>query len=495
MLGAHPDGNAQPADAPPCMTPDSTIPTATPRLSVARKLLYGAGQAAPGLAENSINIFLLFYYTKVVQLDPGLVGIALMVGRFWDAFTDPLMGYISDQTRTRWGRRRPFILFGAVPFGLAYFLLWAPFAGIMGKDAFPYLIVVFLLYSTCVTICQVPYLTLGGELSSDYHERSSIIGFRQIFWIITILIGGALTANVVMLFVDAPYGDVASRSGWGAMAALFGALGTCAWLTAGFGTREVVEPGPRATTSTREALLHIFGAALDALRNPHFRKIAGTFLIAQIAFVMTTSTLPFLINDWMLKPQLFAPIMGSLLIAAIPCLGLWVRLSRRIGKRVAYLAGLGILAALPLTSLYALHPERWVGYSFIYAAIFGVGLASHMVFPWSLIPDTIDVEELKQGKRNDGSYFGVMTFLGKSSSAISIFIASQMIELVGYDKTLEFQSASTLQGLRTIYAVVPAIAFLAAAFIFSRYSLTEKGAHEVRAQLHERRGDLDGAGG
>ncbi len=463
-------------------------------LSAVKKLLYGVGQAAPGLAENSINIFLLFYFTKVVQLDPRLVGTALMVGRFWDAITDPLMGYISDQTRTRWGRRRPFLLFGAVPFGLAYFLLWCPFPNITGNAAFPYLLITFLLYSTGVTVCQVPYLTLGGELSPDYHERSSIIGFRQVFWIITILVGGALTANVVGLFVDVPYGAVASRPGWAAMAALFGCLGTAAWLTAGFGTREVINPGPRDTKPLGQAVGDVYRVALKALRNPHFRKIAGAFLIAQIAFIMVTTTLPFLINDWMQMPNLFAPIMGSLLIAAIPCLGLWVRLSRRIGKRMAYVAGLAILAALPLTTLVILHPDRWIGWTFIYAALFGVGLASHMVFPWSMIPDTIDVDELETGDRNDGSYFGVMTFLGKTSSAISIFIVGQLIGITGYDASLAVQTDSALFGLRLIYAVIPTFAFAASILVFLRYPLTEAAAHEVREQLLARRGELDAAG-
>jgi GPH family glycoside/pentoside/hexuronide:cation symporter len=455
------------------------------RLGFGEKLIYGVGEIGPGLAENAIGFFLLFYYTKVVLLDPGLCGLALMIGRFWDAFTDPLMGYLSDQARTRWGRRRPFLLFGALPYGLLFFLLWAPMLGVTGNAAFPLLLFGFLAYSTAATVCQVPYYTLGGELSNDYHERSSIVSFRQVFAALGILIGGAMTPVVVSTFGGVPYQLEGSRVGWLWMAGIFGALGVVSWLITAIGTRErapVGAAGP-AAASLWEVPAGSLRASLQTLKNPHFRIMASVFLVVQISFTMTTVTLPFLLDDWVGRPELLSAILAVMIVVMLPSLGLWVRASRRIGKRRSYLIGLGIMGVLSLQTIWYFQPDTWVGGFYLYVMIFAVGLASHFVFPWAMMPDIIDYDELETGTRQDGPYFGVMTFLRKSSSAISNQVAGLLLGWIGYDATLAVQSDGTLWGLRLTYGLIPGVAFLAGMFLFSRFALTESASREIRDRL------------
>lgn len=467
--------------------PAAGTPANGQKLTVAQKLLYGAGQGAPGLAENAINFYLLFFYTKIVQLDPGLVGVAMMAGRLWDAVTDPVMGYITDQTRARVGRRRVYMILGAVPFGLMIFLLWNPFPGIRGDVAFPYLLVVFLAYSTSVTVIQVPYLTLGGELSTDYHERSSIIGFRQIFWVVAILVGAGATPVLVKAIGQTPYKDPASYAGWRGMALVYGAIAAGLMLTAGLGSRERVRPGPREARSFFQAVPHVLRATIRTLGNRQFLVIAATFLITQIAFVMTTSILPFLMTDWMGLPESYmTTVMVCLLLTTLPFLGIWVRISRGLGKRAAYMCGLFTMGFMALQSFWMVHPAHWLGWLFIYPVFFGIGLAAHMVFPWAIVPDIIDADELERGERRDGSFFGAMTFLGKTSSATSLLIAGLLLDAVGYQEGLETQSDATLLGLRLIYGLIPAAAFLAAMAMMSRLRITEDEAHRIRRQLEAR---------
>jgi GPH family glycoside/pentoside/hexuronide:cation symporter len=465
--------------------------TADDELGFAQKLVYGAGEIGPGLADNAIGFFLLFYYTKIVQLDPALAGLALMVGRLWDAVTDPVMGYLSDRTRTRWGRRRPYLLFGALPYGLFFFLLWAPFSSVSGNAAFPVLLLGYLAFSTAATVCQVPFYTLGGELSDDYHQRSSIISFRQSYGVLGILVGGALTPVLVTFFGGFAYEEPASRDGWLWMAGLFGALSVVGWLLAGLRSRE------RAQHRITESFASVWQvpagslrAAARTLRNPHFRVMAATFLITSVSFTTTTATLPFLMDDWLNRAAEMPFVLDILILTMLPLLVVWVRWSRWLGKRRSYMIGLLIMGTLQLQTLWMFVPGRWEILLYVYPALFAVGLSCHFVFPWALMPDIIDYDELHSGSRQDGPYFGVMTFLRKSSAAISSQVTGLLLVWIGYDATVEVQPDTTLLGLRLGYAVIPGVAFLAGLLVFTRMSLTEAESSAVRRALYEKRTSL-----
>ena len=457
------------------------------KLTLGAKWSYAVGEMGPGLIENAISFFLLFYYTDIVQLDPRLAGIALMVGRGWDAITDPMMGYISDHTRSRWGRRRPYLIYGALPYGLLFFMLWAPFLGVTGNAAFPLLLFGFLAYSTAATVCQVPFYTLGGELSTDYHERSSVIGIRQVFATLGILVGGALTPLFVGFFTDAGYETAESRPAWLTLLAIYGGIAAVCWLISGFRSRE------REHTGTGEDLGSLWAvprgaikALMGTLRNPLFRVMAGVFVIVQVAFTMTTATLVYLLKYWVGDAGAFKTIMVTLILVMLPFLGFWVRVSRRIGKRASYLMGLAILGIFQFQSLWMFGPDKWTGWYYIYPAGFAIGLASHFVFPWALMPDIIDYDELETGKRQDGPYFGVMTFLRKSSSALSSALAGFMLSAIGYNATLADQAPNTLLGIRIIYGVIPGVAFLCGMALFLRFPLTQERSREIRADLEKR---------
>jgi GPH family glycoside/pentoside/hexuronide:cation symporter len=467
---------------------------AAEHLSFAHKLVYGVGELGPGLTDNAVGFFLLFYYTKIVQLDPALAGLALMIGRLWDAVTDPLMGYVSDHTRTRWGRRRPFLLVGALPYGLFFVLLWAPFGGVSGNDAFFVLLFGYVAFNTAATVCQVPFYTLGGELSEDYHQRSSVIGFRQFYGTIGILIGGALTPVVVGLFAGVPYEEVDSRPGWLWMAVLFGAVSVVTWIIAAVGSRERVQ---HRITEPFASFWDVPAGSLRAagrtLRNPHFRTMAGTFPVVSVSFTMSTATLPFLLDDWLGRAGDMPLVLAILIAAMLPGLALWVRWSRRLGKRRSYIIGLTVMGVLQLQTLWMFVPGRWEALLYVYPALFAVGLSSHFVFPWALMPDIIDYDELQTGTREDGAYFGVMTFLRKSSGALSSQLTGLLLTWIGYDTSLAEQSATTLFGLRLVYAVIPGLAFLGGMLVFLRMPLTEERADEIRQALYERRTSLTSA--
>jgi GPH family glycoside/pentoside/hexuronide:cation symporter len=122
--------------------------------------------------------FLLFFYSQAVGLDPWLAGIALTIGRLWDAVSDPLMGAISDRTRSRMGRRRPYIIFGSIPLALTYVAMWTPPLGWSQMELFFYLMITDIAFNTCMTVVSIPYTSLGAELTTDYHERTKVTAIR-----------------------------------------------------------------------------------------------------------------------------------------------------------------------------------------------------------------------------------------------------------------------------------------------------------------------------
>ena len=223
--------------------------TAAPRVPLSTHLNYSFGMMAPSALVVFSRSFLLFFYSQVVGLDAWLAGIALTIGRVWDAISDPLMGAISDRTRSRWGRRRPYIIFGALPLALSYVALWVPPIGWSQMELFVYLVATDILFNTLVTIVTIPYTSLGAELSTDYHERTRVTAIRMLFYQVGWFIG-AVGVRVNQMVIDAAkeiggvWGTVLSfREGYAMCAVVFGVLTVVTLVWSGWAVREAAPPG------------------------------------------------------------------------------------------------------------------------------------------------------------------------------------------------------------------------------------------------------------
>jgi Na+/melibiose symporter-like transporter len=205
---------------------------------------YSIGTMAPSALIVFSRSFLLFFYSQVVGLDAWLAGIALTIGRVWDAVADPLMGAISDRTRSRWGRRRPYIVLGALPLALSYVALWVPPLGWSQASLFVYLVATDILFNTLVTVVVIPYTSLGAELSTDYHERTRVTAIRVLFYQVGWFMG-AVGVRVNQMLLDAAHqvggawATVLSfRDGYAMCAVVFGAITVASLVWSGYAVKE-----------------------------------------------------------------------------------------------------------------------------------------------------------------------------------------------------------------------------------------------------------------
>jgi GPH family glycoside/pentoside/hexuronide:cation symporter len=322
------------------------------KLPTKTKFLYGIADLGISLLTASIQFFLLFFYTDVAGIDPGIAGTALLVGKLtWDALNDPLFGYWSDRTRSRWGRRKPYMLLGAIPFGLTIWLLFSIPAGLVGVKAFLVVLGSFLLADTFQTMVSVPYYALSAELTYDYDERTSLISIRMIFTVLGYILGAALTTVVAGFFMNLGWSKNAAYSGMGAV---FGFVAMVTLLVTTFGVKEIPNPDLKpAEMPAKTQLKYIF-------RNRPFVQFMIMSTIISISFTLLTSLLPYFLT-YQLKMTAQIPFVMFTMLATIGIFLIpWQQLSKKMSKGPAYALGLAIASAAILVAFFLPAHSTWI---------------------------------------------------------------------------------------------------------------------------------------
>lgn len=448
-------------------------------LSAGQKIAYGIGDLAQAIRITTFQFAMLPFFTDVVLLAPWLAGLAKTLGLVWDGVNDPILGYVSDRTRTRFGRRRPFLLGAAVPLGLTFALLWMPPAGVSQALAFGYLVLAYVVLDTCFTCYATPYLALGAELSEDYHERTQLSAVRSFFHVVGLFIGGTLPFAVIARYP----GDHAT--GYAVMGACIGGLMTVAVLVTGFFVRE---PPPRASHGEAErASWRTFVHGLTTtLQNKPFRILLLTFAVIQVGGGIHQILVPYAFTYWLGRQDLVSTVIAIYMAAFLVSIPLWTRLAHVLGKdRALKLCMLWAATALALLPLL-LSPT--MGYVRLVPLLIvaGLGNGGWAVLPVAITADVIDTDELDTARRREGAYFGVWTLALKLATAIASGLVGFGLQLVGYVPNAT-QSATAVLGIRLLYGPLPSLFILAGLAVFAGFPLTRERHAEVRAALVARR--------
>jgi GPH family glycoside/pentoside/hexuronide:cation symporter len=441
------------------------------RLSTSQILSYSLPAFGTAMVLLSVAVYLPNYYTDELGLSAGMLSWVLMAGRLWDAVTDPVMGHLSDRTRSRWGRRRPYFLLSAIPLWIVFYYTWSPSAGLSPAALFTRLLLCYLVLFTFWTIFWIPYISLGMELTTDYHERTRLFGLRQGFY----LLGTAVGMLAPEAFAKAAGGPAV---GYPRMAFVFGGVCCVLILVAFARVRERPEAAQAAQFPFFEGLRVTF-------RNRAFVVLMFTYLIALVggSFI---APLTLYMAKYVIKAREVVPfVMLSYLAGSVVAIPFWVRLSRRLGKNRTWTIAMLLATAVYATS-FAYHEGTWQLW-IVLGAIVGAANGCTMTLGPSISADVIDSDELATGRRREGIFMGIWSFMDKAAIGLAIFVGMQGLEAVGYVPNQD-QSETVIFGIKILYCIVPAVCHLAAVIIFQRFPITAEVHAGIRAQLDARRG-------
>jgi GPH family glycoside/pentoside/hexuronide:cation symporter len=436
--------------------------------------MYGAGDIGFSLTSTIIGAYFAIFLIDAVGVSPATAAAAIFIGRTWDYINDPLIGYITDRTRTRWGRCRPFLLFGALPFAAVFTLLWwrPPFQGDVALAV--YYAAAYVLFDAATTFVYMPYFALTPELTPDYDERTSLTATRMFFSIA----GGLVAFTVPLMIVGGFRPENASRVLL--MGALFGLASALPLWLVFFSARErpelMAQPQPRLIPSIRAA----FG-------NRPFLFGLGIYLFTWVSVSILESILLFFIKYVVRQEAQSDLIMALIFGTGIVALPLWQWASRRLNKRLAYVIGIAFWAAVQLV-LASLTPATGLPALFGLCVLAGIGVSAAHVLPWSIIPDAIEWGELRTGERHEGMFYSLITLAQKIASSVAVPLALLVLDRTGYIPNSAIQPDSAVNGIRIVAGPIPA-ALLCLGILFALvYPLGREGHAAITAQLEARRG-------
>ena len=443
------------------------------RLPLHLKLIYGLGDHSVNVALVSLTAIFPFYLTDVVGMRIGLAGLVPLIGRAVDAITDVWMGRLSDRTTWKAGRRRPYLLIGSVPFSLSFAAIWSSPALESPTLEFGFYVGIYILLSISMTIVAVPYQALLPELTSSYHERTSLATFRSI----SSILGTFVTLMLFRLFVTWFGGDA---NAWSMAGIVFGLWIFWPWIPIWWVTYE--RPGRRSESnvSTREYFRLL-------AENRTFRRLIALFSLGRMAIDLPMALFLFYFTYVMGRPKDFEPVMAVFLVSVVIAMPFWLRFSRGRDKKTTYIYGC-FGWVFGLSCLFVNQPEWPFSVTLIATGLAGIGYSAADMIPWSMVADIADEDEIASGERREGLYVGVFTFLRKLSGALGVALAFLALDFVGFEPGVE-NSDAVLWVLRAATALVPVLFVIASAWAAKSYPLGRLRHQEILEELERRRVD------
>ncbi len=469
----------------------------TSRLPLLTRLVYGSGDWSIASFGTLRQIFYAIFLTDVVGLDARLASVAALLGIVWDAINDPIVGTLSDRLHTRWGRRRPFLLFFTIPFGLCFLLLWwaPPWESQVARMIT--VMLAFMISDTFQTLVTVPFYALMPEVAPEYDQRTSLAGYRMVFNLLASLVTAVTAPMIVKSGLSA---GLTLQQGYLTVSALFGGLSILPFLLIFFFIREKSVQPAAEDAPPEPSFLQV---ARTAWRNKPFRFATALYMLNWITFDLVALMLPFYLTYWMASGNLVASVplfgdkialesvvLGLLLITAVVAVPFWTWLSIRLDKRSAYILGMGFWVAVQLL-IFSLQPGQ-VDRIILLAFLAGISVSTAHVLPDAIFPDVIEWDELRTGQRHEGIYYGVKNFVRKLTGALATFLALQTLGWFGYQTppagvTQFMQPAVTQSAIRIMTGPVGALLLLSSIAVAWFYPLTRERHTRIRAALARRK--------
>ena len=418
---------------------------------------YGVGVYGYGLTSQMISSYLVFYGTAVLFLPGILIGLIVSLSIIWDAVSDPLMGYISDNTKTKHGKRHIYIFLGTIFMSITNYFLWTASPEMSLYSKFIWLFMNVMLIKTFITIFITPYNALGAEIVTDYDKRTSIQAIKTIFFLAALL---SVTAISMFIFfkptMEYPIGQL-NPLAYRNMALTISIFTLVTGLISYFSTLKFKNYSENNIVKT--TFKDFIKSVVNTFKCNNFRAVTIGYLFTNLASAI--------IGTIGLHVFTFTFYMDNISIGIV------------LGLSISIFGSLIILSFVGFREIIKVHYEIML----IYAVVVGFGTSGLFSLPFSMIADTVDLEELNYGQRNEGLYYGLLNFSYKISQSIAILFFGVMLDLIGFDATQPNQSESTLIILGLLLPIGSIVSFLLSRYFYKGYTLDRNKLNEIQKIL------------
>lgn len=470
--------------------------------SSSTKFFYGLGSVSYGVVDTGFSYFLLFFYSAVVGLPAHLTGLALMAALFFDALSDPIVGHVSDNLHSKWGRRHPFMYAAIVPIAISFFFLWHPPAALWNPAPgsneswllFGYLIMMAAIVRTCVTFFEVPSSALVAEFTQDYDQRTVLLSYRYFFgWV------GGLTMSILAYIVfltptpDQPQGQL-NAAGYTPYAITSALVIAAAILISSLGTHRQIptfrHPPPKRQFKLSKTLSEI----RETLANRSFIALFLAAIIGAIAGGIATTLFLYLMTYfWGLADQQIGVILFSGIVSAVIALTIAPGLARgRNKKRVAIALSVFSACYLPLLVLLRLlglfvendspwfFPILWFHYMTEITVLISIGILVS-----SMVADVVEDSELRTGRRTEGIFFAARSFAAKMTNGLGVFAGGMIVAAAALPSVAsgEAPSEASVRTLAMIYIPALTFTYLCSTAMLLLYRIDREGHSRNLAEL------------
>ncbi len=453
---------------------------------------YSTGNLGYGLISQMLTSYLVFYATAVLGMPGRLIGLIFFISVAWDAISDPIMGYLSDHTRSRFGNRHLYIVLGTLAVSITNLILWNINPARSVDSKFVWLLVAVLLTKTFLTIFFTPYSALGAELSTDYNTRSLVQAIKTAFFLIAIVFA---SAGFMFVFfaptLEFPIGQLNPKA-YSRISILTSAIMIISGIITYISTKRFIRPvPPKNDASAQENRLNFIKKMRFCFVQKDYRSVLLGYLFTNLASAMIstiglhTFTYTFLLNNFQI-----GAIFGLQFIISILSQPIWAKIGTKIEKFNAVKLGLKIsiigCGILFIETLFRNQVIIHYEFLFVYALVIGFGTGGLFSLPLSMIADTVDIQEYQTGERNEGIYYGLLTFAYKISQSLAILLLGFVLDFIHFDSTLPVQTPSTALLLGSFLSIGSILALLLSRQAYKSYTLDAKKVAHLQAMIQKK---------
>lgn len=452
---------------------------------------FGFGNIGFGLITQIMSAYLVFFATVILGMSGASIGLLVSISIIWDAISDPIMGYLSDMTRSaRFGRRHLYMLIGGIGTTVINLGLWMIPNSLSNTVKWFLMIALVLLLKTFTTIFITPYTALAAEISDDYTDRTRIQAVKTTFFLLGIFLA---TAFGMLVFFKStpeyPRGQL-NPQGYYNMAIFASTIMLLSMISAYFSTNKLIPALNSRILSNSELNVKLFFISIfNSFKNVDFRAVVLGYLFTNIASALiSTLGLHVYTYTFHLGNTGIATIVGAQLVFSIASQPFWIKYSDRHEKKKAIQVGIGIALTACLyfaaTVAFRTAIDGNVLYLLPFGILAGFGTGGLFTMPQAMVADSVDAQALEYGMRQEGVFYGTLTLCYKLSQSIAIFLLGFALDLLKFDSNKPVQLSSTVIGLALLLAVGSAISLIAAYWSYSPYSLNKKRMAEIHQALN-----------